>query len=286
MNEPALDAAQLERYARHVVLDEVGAGGQQALCESRVLVVGAGGLGSPAVQYLAAAGIGTLGIADGDRVERSNLQRQVIHGTADIGRSKVDSAAEFVGGLNPDVTVRRHGPVRAEDDAPPDDEALGEAAPVTASDLVTDYDVVIDATDRIDARDALNAACVASDTPLVFGAVERTEGQVATLIADGAPCYRCLFPDATDGGPDCATAGVLGVLPGVIGTMQAAEAINLLLDAGDPLVGRLAVYDAFGATMETVPVAPATDCPTCGAAAGNDGEPDTLAGSDGPATSR
>jgi adenylyltransferase/sulfurtransferase len=250
MSDLNLDAEQLDRYSRHVIMDDVGPEGQATLLDSSVLVVGAGGLGSPVIQYLAAAGVGRLGIADADAVERSNLQRQVVHADADVGRPKVDSAADFVAALNPDVTVDRH-PVRVDAD--------------NVSDLVTDYDAVVDASDNFPTRFLLNDACVLADTPLSHGAIYRFEGQAIT-VTGGQPCYRCLFPEAPPEGavPDCATAGVLGVLPGVVGALQATEVVKLLLGEGETLSGRLLVYDAADMTTEEVPVAPNPDCPVCG----------------------
>jgi adenylyltransferase/sulfurtransferase len=247
-----LGPEQLDRYSRHVIMEDVGPAGQTALLDGRVLVVGAGGLGSPVLQYLAAAGVGTLGIADDDAVERSNLQRQVVHGDDDVGRPKVDSAAEFVAALNPDVTVERH-PVRV------DAGSVG--------DLVADYDVVVDASDNFRTRFLLNDACTLAGVPLSHGAIYRFEGQVTTFTdEDDSPCYRCLFPEAPPDGtiPDCSEAGVLGVLPGTVGTMQATEVAKLLLDHGDPLVGRLLVYDAAGMATEEVTVRPNPDCTVCG----------------------
>ena len=251
MTPPGLDATQLERYSRHVIMDDVGPAGQQALLDGSVLVVGAGGLGSPVIQYLAGAGVGRLGIADGDTVELSNLQRQVLHGTDDVGRPKVDSAAEAVADLNPDVTVERH-PERVTRE--------------TAADLVADYNVVVDASDNFPTRFLLNDACVLAGVPLVHGAIYRFEGQATTVAAGGRPCYRCLFPEAPPEGtvPDCAEAGVLGVLPGTIGAIQATEAVKLLLGVGETLSGRLFVYDARDLTAETVPIAANPDCPVCG----------------------
>jgi adenylyltransferase/sulfurtransferase len=250
MSGANLDTEQLDRYSRHVIMDDIGPDGQATLLDASVLVVGAGGLGAPVLQYLAAAGVGRLGIADDDVVERSNLQRQVIHGDSDVGRSKVDSAAEFVAGLNPDVTVDRH------------------ETRVTADNidsLVGNYDVVVDASDNFPTRFLCNDACVLAGTPLVHGAVYRFEGQ-ATTVEGGQPCYRCLFPEAPPEGavPDCATAGVLGVLPGTIGALQATEVLKLLLDEGETLAGRLLVYDAGDMTTEEIPVAPNPDCPVCG----------------------
>ncbi|MFB6128733.1 MAG: ThiF family adenylyltransferase [Halorhabdus sp.] len=250
MSNPDLDPATLDRYARQIVMDDVGPAGQAKLREGSVLVVGVGGLGSPVTQYLAAAGIGRLGLVDGDVVERSNLQRQVIHGDDDIGRPKVDSAAEFVADLNPDVTVETHEITLGPDDAMA---------------LLEDYDVVVDASDNFPTRYLLNDACALAGTPLVHGAVYRFEGQATTF--DGSrPCYRCLFPEAPPEGavPDCATAGVLGVVPGTIGTIQATEAIKQVLGVGDSLSGELLQYDARSLTIETVPFDARPDCPVCG----------------------
>ncbi|MDT3433432.1 SAMP-activating enzyme E1 [Haloarcula sp. 1CSR25-25] len=247
---PDLDPEQLDRYSRHIIMNDVGPEGQAALLDTDVLVVGAGGLGAPVLQYLAAAGIGRLGIVDDDVVERSNLQRQVIHRDDDIGRPKVDSAAEFVTGLNPDVTVDRHE-LRL---------ARGNAA-----DLVADYDIVVDASDNFATRFLVNDACTLSGTPFSHGAIFQFEGQVTTFSGD-SPCYRCLFPEAPPEGtvPDCATAGVLGVLPGTIGCMQATEVVKLAMDYGETLEGRLIAYDAAEMSFEEIPVAAKPDCPVCG----------------------
>jgi len=251
MSDLDLGPEQLERYARHVVMDDVGPEGQAALLDVSVLVVGAGGLGSPAIQYLAAAGIGRLGIVDDDVVERSNLQRQVLHGEADVGRPKVESAAEAVAALNPDVTVEAF-------------ETRFDAG--NAMELVTDYDVVLDASDNFPTRFLVNDACVLSNTPFVHGAVYQFEGQLTTVSGGGEPCYRCLFPEAPPAGtvPNCATAGVLGVLPGTIGAMQATEAIKLLLDVGEPLTEAVIYYDARNPGTETVELRRRPDCPICG----------------------
>jgi len=245
-----LNTEQLDRYSRHIIMDDVGPEGQKALLDGSVLVVGAGGLGSPVLQYLAAAGVGTIGIADDDGVELSNLQRQVIHTTDDVGRPKVDSAAEFIAALNPDITIERH-PVRVQPD--------------NVTDLIAGYDVVVDASDNFPTRFLLNDACVLTDTPLTHGAIYRFEGQ-ATTFTGGQPCYRCLFPEAPPEGavPDCATAGVLGVLPGTVGAIQATEAVKLFLDAGDSLDGHLLVYDARELSTERVPINANPDCPVCG----------------------
>jgi len=250
MATPDLDPEQLDRYSRHIIMDEIGPAGQAALLDAAVLVVGAGGLGSPVLQYLAAAGVGRLGIADDDTVERSNLQRQVLHGDADVGRPKVESAREFVTALNPDVDVRTHE-LRVSVD--------------TVTDLVADYDVVVDASDNFPTRFLLNDACVLADTPLSHGAVYRFEGQVSTFTG-GEPCYRCLFPEAPPEGavPDCATTGVLGALPGTVGAMQATEVVKLLTDLGEPLDGRLLAYDAADLSTEEVTIRPSPSCPVCG----------------------
>jgi len=247
---PDLDPEQLDRYSRHIIMDDVGPAGQAALLDSSVLVVGAGGLGAPILQYLAAAGIGRLGIVDDDVVERSNLQRQVIHGDSDIGRPKVDSAAEFVAELNPDVTVDKHELRLANDNV---------------DDLVADYDIVVDASDNFSTRFLINDACTLAGVPFSHGSIFRFEGQVTTFTGDG-PCYRCLFPEAPPEGtvPNCATAGVLGVLPGTIGCMQATEVVKLAMDYGEVLDGRLLAYDAAEMTVDEVPVAKNPDCPVCG----------------------
>ncbi|MFB6281575.1 MAG: ThiF family adenylyltransferase [Haloferacaceae archaeon] len=246
----SLDATQLDRYSRHIIMDEVGPEGQSALLEGRALVVGAGGLGSPVIQYLAAAGVGTLGLVDDDAVERSNLQRQIVHADGDVGRPKVESAREFVADLNPDVTVEAHE-TRLE--------------PGNVEPIIDGYDVVIDASDNFPTRYLLNDACRLAGTPLVHGAIYKFEGQATTLLP-GGPCYRCLFPEAPGPGevPDCAATGVLGVLPGTVGCVQATEAAKLLLDVGDPLDGRLLFYDALDMTFETAPYRADPSCPVCG----------------------
>jgi len=259
----SLDPEQLDRYSRHIIMDGVGPEGQATLLDSRVLCLGAGGLGAPVIQYLAAAGVGTLGIADDDVVERSNLQRQVIHADADVGTPKVDSAGNYVERLNPDVTVERHETRVTADNV---------------EELVAQYDVVVDGSDNFATRYLVNDACTLAGVPFSHGAILRFEGQVTTFEArttpagsgrDGeavGPCYRCLFPEAPEPGtvPGCAEAGVLGVLPGVVGTIQATEAIKLLLDHGETLDGRFVFYDAADMTFEEIPLEPRPDCPVCG----------------------
>ncbi|MFB6078429.1 MAG: ThiF family adenylyltransferase [Halarchaeum sp.] len=245
-----LDPTELDRYSRHIIMDGVGPEGQAALRDANVLVVGAGGLGAPAIEYLAAAGVGRLAVVDDDVVERSNLQRQVIHRDADVGTSKVDSARRFVADLNPDVDVETH------------DERL---SPENAESLVTGRDFVVDCTDNFETRYLVNDACVINDVPFSHGAVYRFEGQAITVTPDG-PCYRCVFPEPPEPGvvPDCATAGVLGVLPGTVGCLQATEAVKSVVGVGDLLTGRLLHYDAASVGFDEVPVARDPDCPACG----------------------
>lgn len=241
---------QVRRYSRHILLPEVGGKGQRKLLQSRVLVVGAGGLGSPVIMYLAAAGVGTIGVVDFDRVELSNLQRQVIHGTADLGRLKVESAAAKARDINPDVVVEPH--------------ALRLTAE-NALDLIGRYDVVVDACDNFPTRYLANDACVLLAKPLVHGAIYRFDGQ-ATVFRPGNGCYRCLFPAPPPPGsvPSCAEAGVLGVLPGIIGAIQAAETIKVLLGIGDTLAGRLLIFDALAMEFRDIRLRRNPACPVCG----------------------
>ena len=246
----SLDATQLDRYSRHIIMDEIGPDGQSTLLDSRVLVVGAGGLGAPVLQYLAAAGVGTLGIVDDDVVERSNLQRQVIHADSDVGTPKVESAAAFINNVNPDVTVETY------------ETRLSKG---NAEDIIGGYDLVVDASDNFPTRFLVNDVCRLAEIPVSHGAIYKFEGQVTSLVPDG-PCYRCLFPEAPEPGtvPDCATTGVLGVLPGTVGCLQATEAVKLLLDMGEPLVGEMLCYDAMDLSFERVPYRQRDDCPICG----------------------
>lgn len=239
------------RYARQVRLPEFGATGQRKLAEARMLIVGAGGLGSPAALYLAAAGVGTLGLVDFDLVDVTNLHRQIMHGTPDVGRAKLASAADRLRAINPHVQLELH------------DEAC-DASNVRR--LVESYDMVIDGTDNFPTRYLINDACVMTGTPNVYGSIFRFEGQVAVFAAPGGPCYRCLHPEPPPPGliPNCAEAGVLGVLPGVIGTMQATEAIKLATGIGEPLIGRLLLYDALRMRVRDITLPRDPECPVCG----------------------
>jgi adenylyltransferase/sulfurtransferase len=256
MSGLSLDPTQLDRYSRHIIMDEVGPDGQQSLLDAAVLVVGAGGLGAPVIQYLAAAGVGTLGIADDDEVELSNLQRQIIHGNDDVGRPKVESAADFVADLNPDVDVETHE-TRVE--------------PGNVAELIADYGFVVDGSDNFQTRYLVNDACTLSGTPFSHGAIYKFEGQVTTFTTDG-PCYRCLFPEAPPKGmvPDCASTGVLGVLPGTVGCIQATETVKYLLGEGEALDeielldGRMVFYDAMDMSFEEVEFKQNPECPVCG----------------------
>ena len=248
----SLAPEELERYARHIVLREVGGPGQQRLRATRILVVGAGGLGSPALLYLAAAGVGTLGIVDDDAVSLSNLQRQVLHATPEVGARKVDSAARALARLNPHVAVETH--------AARLDGAL-------AAELVPRYDLVLDGSDNFATRYLVNAACVAAGRALVAAAMGRWEGQLSVYDpARGGPCYACIFPEppADDLVPACAQAGIVGALAGVMGSLMALEAIKLVTGAGMPLRGALLLYDALDASPRRIGVKRRPDCPVCG----------------------
>jgi sulfur-carrier protein adenylyltransferase/sulfurtransferase len=246
----SLSASERARYQRHLALAEIGVAGQEKLKSARVLVVGAGGLGSPAALYLAAAGCGTLGLLDCDRVELSNLQRQVLFDTGVIAQSKAEAGRERLASLNPEIRVVAH--------------ALElKAANVRA--VFGNYDLVIDGTDRLSTRYLINDACVLLGLPLVSAAIHRFEGQVMTYVPGRGPCYRCVFPHAADGMvANCAQAGVLGVLPGVLGALQATEAIKLITGTGEPLAGRLLTYDALEMRFDEFRVARRPDCAVCG----------------------
>jgi molybdopterin/thiamine biosynthesis adenylyltransferase len=238
---------EVERYARHLVLREVGGPGQQRLKAARVLIVGAGGLGAPAALYLAAAGVGELTLVDPDTVSLSNLQRQVLYDTADEGRVKVEAAAARLSALNPNIRIT------------PSPTRLAEA---NARALVAGHDLVLDGTDDFATRFAVNAACVAEGVTLVSGAIGRWTGQVGAFA--GRPCYRCLVPEIPPDAETCAAVGVVGALAGVIGSMMALEAIKLIADAGEPLTGRLLIYDALAAEVRTVRIGADPTCPVCG----------------------
>jgi adenylyltransferase/sulfurtransferase len=245
---PELSPPERERYARHLSLPEVGPEGQRRLKAASVLLVGAGGLGSPLALYLAAAGVGRIGLVDFDAVDASNLQRQVLHGTADVGRPKLESARDRLRDLNPHVQVDLH-PVRL--------------ASENVLAIVREYDVVADGTDNFPTRYLVNDACVLTGTPNVYGSISRFEGQVSVFCTDAGPSYRCLFPEPPPPGlvPDCAEGGVLGVLPGLVGTIQATEVLKLLLGIGEPLVGRLLLVDALAMAFRTLRVPRDPDWP-------------------------
>jgi molybdopterin/thiamine biosynthesis adenylyltransferase/rhodanese-related sulfurtransferase len=246
----ALSPEQQERYSRHLLIPEVGPTGQARLLESKVLIVGAGGLGSPAALYLAAAGVGTLGIVDFDVVETSNLQRQVLHATDRVGQPKTESARRSITGLNPDVTVVTH------------DELLG---PDNVARLIEGYEVVLDGTDTFDTRYLLNDAAVAAGIPVVHASVFRFEGQLTTFVPYDGPCYRCLYPTPPppELAPGCSVAGVLGVVPGIMGLLQANEVLKVLLGIGQPLVGRLLLFDALDGAFSELRLSRDPACPVC-----------------------
>lgn len=251
MSLPELTRDEVLRYSRHLSLPEVGIEGQRRLKAARVLLVGAGGLGSPAAMYLAAAGVGTLGLVDFDAVDVSNLQRQILHGTPDVGRPKLDSACDRLHAINPAVAIEKHAT------------ALDAA---NARELVAAYDAVVDGTDNFPTRYLVNDACVLVGRPNAYGSIFRFEGQASVFAAPGGPCYRCLHPEPPPPGliPSCAEGGVLGVLPGIIGTIQATEAIKLILGVGEPLVGRFLVYDALRMRFRELKLRKDPDCPVCG----------------------
>jgi len=251
MSVLALTSDERARYSRHALLPEFGEAGQERLKAGRVLIVGAGGLGSPAALYLAAAGVGTLGLVDFDEVDLTNLQRQVLYGTSDVGKSKLDVAAARLHDINPHVTVNLH---------------RERFSASNAAELVAAHDVILDGTDNFSARYLVNDACVMGGRPNVYGSVFRFEGQAAVFAAAGGPCYRCLHPDPPPDGliPSCAEGGVLGVLPGVIGTIQATEAIKLLTGVGEPLIGKLLLYDALRTRFRQITLPRDSNCPVCG----------------------
>jgi len=248
---PDLTHEEIQRYSRHLVMPEVGLDGQRRLKAARVLVVGLGGLGSPASMYLAAAGVGTIGLVDFDDVEFSNLQRQILHGTSDVGRPKLVSAYARLSALNPEVRLVPH------------DARLSSA---NALEIVRAYDIVVDGTDNFATRYLVNDACVLTGRPNVYGSIFRFEGQASVFAVRGGPCYRCLHPEPPPPGlvPNCAEGGVLGVLPGIIGTIQATEAIKLIAGIGEPLVGRFLIYDALRMRFRELALRRDPECPVCG----------------------
>ena len=248
----ALSREEVLRYSRHLILPEVGMQGQLKLKQARVLCVGAGGLGSPLALYLAAAGVGTLGIVDFDVVDASNLQRQIIHGTEDVGRKKLDSAAESIGSINPNVVVEKF------------------ATRLTSSnalEIIRDFDIVADGTDNFPTRYLVNDACVLTGKPNVYGSIFRFEGQASVFATKDGPCYRCLYPEPPPPGavPSCAEGGVLGILPGLVGVIQATETIKLILGLGQTLAGRLLMIDAQAMRFRELRLRKNPDCPVCGA---------------------
>jgi molybdopterin/thiamine biosynthesis adenylyltransferase/rhodanese-related sulfurtransferase len=248
---PELTTDDLARYSRHLILPEVGMEGQQKLKAAKVLCVGTGGLGSPLALYLAAAGIGTLGLVDFDVVDASNLQRQIIHSTKDIGRKKIDSAAEKLNALNPALKVVKH-------------ETMLSSA--NALEILKDYDIVADGTDNFPTRYLVNDACVLLGKPNVYGSIFRFEGQASVFATEEGPCYRCLYPEPPPPGlvPSCAEGGVLGILPGLVGVIQATEVIKLILGNGSPLIGRLLLVDALNMRFRELKLRKNPECPVCG----------------------
>ena len=248
---PALSTDELKRYSRHLILPEVGVEGQQRLKAARVLCVGAGGLGSPLALYLAAAGVGTLGLVDFDVVDASNLQRQILHSTNDVGRKKLDSAEEKLTALNPAVRVVKH------------ETRLTSA---NALEILSGYDIVADGTDNFPTRYLVNDACVLLGKPNVYGSIFRFEGQASVFATKGGPCYRCLYPEPPPPGmvPNCAEGGVLGILPGLVGVIQATEVIKLILGKGETLVGRLLLVDALEMRFRELKLKRNAECPVCG----------------------
>jgi molybdopterin/thiamine biosynthesis adenylyltransferase/rhodanese-related sulfurtransferase/molybdopterin converting factor small subunit len=246
-----LNNDEVRRYSRHLIMPEVGVEGQRKLKNAKVLCVGAGGLGSPASLYLAAAGVGTLGLVDFDTVDFSNLQRQILYSTDDVGRPKLKAASDRLKGLNPNIRIVPH------------ETAITSA---NAIDIFRDYDIIVDGADNFPTRYLVNDACVLTGRPNVYGSIFRFDGQVSIFATKHGPCYRCLYPEPPPPGlvPSCAEGGVLGVLPGVVGTIQATEAIKLILGAGDPLIGRLLLFDALQMKFRTLKLQRDPACPVCG----------------------
>ena len=246
-----LSNQEVARYSRHLIMPEVGMEGQLKLKASSVLCIGAGGLGSPVAMYLAAAGVGRIGIVDFDIVDYSNLQRQIIHGTPDVGRPKLDSASDRLNAINPEIHVETHN------------EALSSS---NALRLLGGYDVIVDGTDNFPTRYLINDACVLLGKPNVYGSIFRFEGQASVFATKGGPCYRCLYPEPPPPGlvPSCAEGGVLGILPGVVGTIQATEAVKLIIGVGEPLINRFMIYDALRMKFRELKLRKDPECPVCG----------------------
>ena len=242
---------QIERYSRHIILPEVGGAGQQKMLEARILLLGAGGLGSPAAYYLAAAGIGNLGIVDFDQVDLSNLQRQIIHSTERIGMLKTESAKKTIQALNPDVNVTLYN------------EKIDSSNIIS---IIKDYDYVVDGSDNFPTRYLVNDACVMENKTLIHGSIYRFEGQVTVFKPNSGPCYRCLYPEPPPPGmsPNCQEGGVLGVLAGIIGNLQVVEVLKLILGIGEPLVGKLLIYDALKTEFRNLNLRKDASCPLCG----------------------
>jgi len=246
-----LSKEEIQRYSRHLIMPEVGMDGQQKLKAAKVLCIGAGGLGSPLALYLAAAGVGTLGIVDFDVVDVTNLQRQIIHTTADVGRKKLDSAEEKLRAINPYINIRKFETRLSSENA---------------LELFREFDIVADGTDNFPTRYLVNDACVLTGKPNVYGSIFRFEGQASVFATEQGPCYRCLYPEPPPPGlvPSCAEGGVLGILPGLVGIMQATEVIKLILGSGEPLIGRLLLIDALGMKFRELKLRKNPDCPACG----------------------
>ena len=247
----AFSNEQLERYSRHIILQEVGAKGQKRLLSGKVLIIGAGGLGAPAALYLAAAGVGTIGIADADEVDLSNLQRQVIHSTGDVGKAKVQSAKESMEAINPDITVRTYRTFVGADNI---------------MDLIRDYDFIIDGTDNFPAKFLINDACVLSEKPFSHAGIIRFQGQLMTYVPGQGPCYRCVFknPPPPDAVPTCRQAGVIGAMGGVIGSLQAMEAVKYFIGQGELLTGSLLTYNALTMEFRKIKLPVSKGCAVCG----------------------
>jgi adenylyltransferase/sulfurtransferase len=246
-----LSNEEILRYSRHLIMPEVGMEGQLKLKSAKVLLVGTGGLGAPLGMYLAAAGVGRIGLVDFDVVDHTNLQRQIIHGTKDVGRKKLDSAADTMSDINPYVQLDKHEIALSSENA---------------LDIIRDYDMVVDGTDNFPTRYLVNDACVLLKKPNVYGSIFRFEGQATVFAYEGGPCYRCLYPEPPPPGlvPSCAEGGVLGILPGMIGIVQATEAVKLILGTGEPLVGRLLLYDALAMRFRELKLRRNSECPACG----------------------